>query len=183
MRVRRTPKYKRVWVRIKKARPRRWKRGWKKLPTWRVQIVEAMDWALANEPQIHYLQRRPFNPNQIRDRKLPMYDDCSATATQLYKAAGRPDPNRRNYDGTGYTGTLRQRDTQIPLVDCRPGDLIIYGEGSGVHVVVVYRAGLDPLCWSHGQERGPILVRHSVEVAVHGNYFTCHDGDKLWATN
>lgn len=27
------PRYKRVWVRIKKSKPRRWRRGWRKLPT------------------------------------------------------------------------------------------------------------------------------------------------------
>lgn len=173
------PKYKRVWVRIKNARPRRWKRGWKKLPTWRQQIKDAMDWALANEPQIHYLQQRPFNPNAIRDRKLPLSADCSATTTMLYRAAGMPDPNGRDYDGSGYTGTLRKSGTQVALTDCRPGDYIVYGKGSGVHVVVVYEAGADPIVWSHGQERGPFLVRHSVEVAVHGDYFTCHSGDLI----
>jgi hypothetical protein len=173
------PKYKRVWVRIKHSHPKRWRRGWKKLPTWRVRIVEAMDWGLANEPQIHYLQERPFNPNAIRDRKLPLSADCSATTTQLYRAAGRPDPNGRDYDGSGYTGTLRLATPSTRLEDVKPGDFIIYGRGSGVHVVVVYKAGKDPLVWSHGQERGPFLIRHSEEIAAHGPIFTCHDGDKL----
>ena len=57
-----------------------------------------------------------------------------------------------------------------------PGDLIVYGRGSGAHVVVVYSGGktMNPTVFSHGQESGPRLYKHSVQVRVHGGTFTCH---------
>lgn len=174
------PKYQRVWIRIKKARPARWKRGWKALPTWRQHIKREMDWCLSNEPSIHYIQQRPFNPNVIRDHKLPMGVDCSASTTALYKAVGRPDPNGHDYDGTGFTGTLRTyTPSRTRLDQAQVGDFIIYGEGPGEHVVVVYRPGKNPQVFSHGQERGPWLTMHDEQIKAHGWFYTVHNGDLL----
>ena len=162
-------------------------KGWKGhtfvLPSqsWRVEARRVMRWALEHEPSIHYLQSRPFDVDAFKKRKVPMSADCSATTTMIYRDAGRPDPNGNDYDGTGYTGTLRAHTPEADggVDSLKVGDFIVYGPGSGAHVVVVYEPGADPLTWSHGQEAGPILVRHSVEVAVHGSYFTIHDGDAL----
>jgi hypothetical protein len=170
-------KYRRVWVPIK------WKRGWKALPptpTWRDVAVETMRWSLKNEPAIHYLQQRPFDPTSFLRRDIPMYADCSATTTMIYRAAGRPDPNGRDYDGTGYTGTLRAHTPKRRTIrGCKPGDFIVYGRGGGAHVVVVLESGANPLVWSHGQEAGPLTTRHSDQLAVHGSYCTAHNGDAL----
>lgn len=147
---------------------------------WRKNIVAAMKWALKHEPRIHYKQVRPFNPNAIKNRTLPITTDCSGSTTMLYRAAGRPDPNGAAYNGTGYTGTLRAHTPKRQHVaDCKPGDFIVYGGGNGAHVVVVLKAGRDPLVWSHGQEAGPLTTRHSTQVRVHGSKFTCHNGDAL----
>lgn len=173
-------RWRRVWIRVKGSRPRRWRRGWKRVPTWREQIVVEMRWALRHEGEIHYRQTRPFNVDAIRDHALPLTTDCSGSATMLYRAAGQPDPNGRGYDGTGFTGTLR---AHVPerhgVASCLPGDLIVYGPGSGSHVVLVLEAGPDPLVWSHGQEAGPLTTRHSTQLQVHGSTFTCHNGDEL----
>lgn len=141
-------------------------------------IVAAARWALAHEPSIHYLQSRPFAPLAIARRVLPLWADCSATSTMLWRAAGLPDPNGRRYDGYGYTGTIRSHVPQIKLSQARPGDLIVYGPGTGAHMVVVMQGGSDPIVWSHGQESGPRLYRHSVQIATHGRTYTVHDLDR-----
>lgn len=174
------PRFHRVWVGIKNSRPQRWRRGWKKNPTWREVAVTYMRWALTHEPGIHYAQIRPFDPRAFLNRALPIKTDCSGSTTMIYRAAGRPDPNGNAYDGTGYTGTLRAHTPKRrSLKACQAGDFIVYGSGTGEHVVVVIEPGKDPLVFSHGQEAGPITTRHSVQVAVHGSRFTCHNGDAL----
>jgi hypothetical protein len=164
-----------VWVHIKNSHPKRWRRGWRKNPTWRDDMKAAMRWMVAHEPDIHYAQVRPFSPRKVFDRALPITTDCSGSTTMLYYAVGLPDPNGNQYDGTGYTGTLRANLPHKQFAKLDVGDLIIYGTGNGVHVVAVYEPhATDPLVFSHGQERGPILVRHSAEVATHGTHFTSH---------
>ena len=51
--------------------------------------------------------------------------DCSSFLILVYKAAGAPDPNGTDYDGTGNTASLVQRGnvTEEPL----PGDAVFYG--------------------------------------------------------
>lgn len=51
--------------------------------------------------------------------------DCSAFVTLMYKAAGLSDPNGRNYDGYGFTGTLWARGNTVSVP--QPGDLVFYG--------------------------------------------------------
>jgi hypothetical protein len=40
----------------------------------------------------------------------------------------------------------------------------IFGRGTGHHVGMVLAPGADPLLFSHGQEKGPLLIRESVEA-------------------
>ena len=135
-----------------------------------------MQWALSNEASIHYLQSRPMPLEAMKAHTLPFWTDCSGSTTGCFYAAGLPDPNGRDYDGSGFTGTLRARLPELAGVEaCKTGDFIVYGHGTGSHVVMVYEPGRDPLCFSHGQESGPKLYRHSAENAAHGGYFTCHD--------
>jgi hypothetical protein len=134
-----------------------------------------MRWMLANEPAIHYLQERPFSPRVVADRTLPIHADCSATTTQLYYAAGSPVPKPPLFNGIGYTGTLRSYMPRKPIAKLLPGDLIIYGTGVGKHVVVVLEPHpTDPLVFSHGQEAGPITIRHSAECHAQGYDYTTH---------
>lgn len=172
------PTYHRVWIKIRRSKPTRWRRGWKRNPTWREQIRLDMKWAVKNTAQIHYKQVRPFAPDAIRYRKLPITTDCSGSTTMLYRAAGLPDPNGAKYNGTGYTGTLREHLPKITLADAGVGDLIIYGRGSGVHVVVIdVPHPTNPVVFSHGQESGPFYISHAREVAAHGSVFTVHSGE------
>lgn len=145
----------------------------------RAEIVAVARWATSHEPAIHYRQARPYPVLSFLRRRLPLWVDCSSTASMLWRAAGLPDPNGRKWDGYGYTGTIRATVPQTSLAAARPGDLIVYGGGTGAHMVVVMQAGSDPIVWSHGQESGPRLYRHSVQVAVHGRTFTVHDLDRM----
>jgi hypothetical protein len=98
----------------------------------------------AHRNEINYVQSRPFA------LKLPPFVprelDCSAFATVCHFVAGAPDPNGRNYDGQGYTGSLTNHGVRCEERDLDPGDLVFYGRttvakpgfpiGSPTHVAV-----------------------------------------------
>jgi cell wall-associated NlpC family hydrolase len=127
--------------------------------TIREKIVTAARWGIGHEPQIHYGEVRPIPLG----RTLPLTTDCSGFVTICYFLAGAPDPNGLGYSGEGWTGTLLRHLDHIPRAAARPGDLVLWGAYPGRHVALVLEVGIDPLLCSHGQERGPVAVRHSVE--------------------
>jgi hypothetical protein len=129
----------------------------------RDEIVNVARWGVEHEPQIHYAEVRPI-PVHVRPFSLPLTTDCSGFATLCYLWGGATDPNRRGYDGSGFTGTLLAHGRHIAVKSCKPGDLIVYGPAPGHHVVIVVEAGANPLVVSHGQEKGPWLTRHSDEA-------------------
>lgn len=132
--------------------------------TVRDQIVANARWGIANEPQIHYQQVRPID-GLHRAQQLPLRTDCSGFSTLCYAWAGAPDPNGLNFSGLGYTGTLLQHMTKVPLAAVQPGDLVVWGPAPGHHVALVLENdGEDPLLCSHGQEKGPLEIRFSVET-------------------
>lgn len=128
----------------------------------RARIVKVARWGVVHEPQIHYAETRPI-PVHVRPFSLPLTTDCSGFATLCYLWGGATDPNRNGYSGAGFTGTLLAHGRHIGVSKCKPGDLIVYGEPPGHHVVIVVEAGSDPLVVSHGSEAGPKLLRHSQE--------------------
>jgi hypothetical protein len=135
--------------------------------TLRDLIVANALWGCDNEAQIHYSQGSLRFAALNTPRALPLYTDCSGFVTLCYKWAGAQDPNNLGYNGSGFTGTLLTGSSEISLAEALPGDLIVYGPGAGDHVVIIVEPGDDPLTVSHGQERGPFLVRHSVEARAH----------------
>jgi hypothetical protein len=48
-----------------------------------------------------------------------------------------------------------------------PGDLVVFGPGTGDHVVVIVAVGSVITVVSHGQEAGPIQVALHVEADSH----------------
>lgn len=96
--------------------------------------------------------------------------DCSAAVTYWFAWAGAPDPNGLNYDGYGFTGTLLSHDQHVAAISrlnrrilrerVRPGDLVIYGPGSGWHVGIVVEVSPlgDALTISHGRQGDPSRV-------------------------
>lgn len=146
----------------------------------RAKIVEFCRWSIAHEAGWHYAQQRPMErlrtPAQLK--QLPRDADCSEHATDAYAYAGGPDPNGNDFDGTGFTGTMLAHCRHIPRAQAKPGDLVVFGPGSGRHVVVLLEPGTtaDPLVCSHGQERGPIAIRLSAETAAQpppATFLTC----------
>jgi hypothetical protein len=133
----------------------------------RDDIVANALWGCDNEPDIHYSQGGHRFDALFSPRDLPLYTDCSGFATLCYAWAGAPDPNGLGYNHSGFTGTMLNNLPEIPIEQAQIGDLIVYGPGTGDHVVVIVEVGQDPLCVSHGQERGPFRIRHSAEIASH----------------
>ena len=130
----------------------------------RQKLVAAAKWGVPRESAIHYSEG-PIRSQAITQpfTKLPLTTDCSGYVTRCYKEAGLPDPNGLGYKQLGYTGTLLSGAHEI-LTDVSkalPGDLIVYGPGTGWHVAMIVEAGKDPLTVSHGQESGPEYVRVS----------------------
>lgn len=133
-----------------------------KAVTVREQIVAVGRWGIQHEPQIHYRQSRPID-GLHEPYKLPLSTDCSGFLTLCYAWAGADDPNGLGYSGQGYTGTLLQHMKHIPKSAVQPGDLVVWGPPPGQHAALVLEAGADPLLVSHGQEKGPLAIRFSVE--------------------
>jgi hypothetical protein len=131
--------------------------------TIRDQIVAYARWGIENEAQIHYEQLRPIDGVQTV-QQLPLRTDCSGFATLCYAWAGAPDPNGLGFNGQGYTGTMLTAMRRIPLSAVQPGDLVVWGPSPGNHVALVLESGDDPLLCSHGQEKGPVEIRFSVET-------------------
>jgi hypothetical protein len=104
---------------------------------------------------------------------LPQSADCSSYVTALAKWAGASDPNGLAYKG-GYTGTLLQHCNHIAAENCRQGDLIVYGPGTGSHAVFIMEpifgdGGHDFWLASHGHQGNPGRVLHSQMLAYfHG---------------
>jgi cell wall-associated NlpC family hydrolase len=134
--------------------------------TLREKILANAQWGIDNEPSIHYKQLRPMD-GLHEARKLPLRTDCSGFVTLCYAWAGAPDPNGLAFSGLGYTGTLLHNCRRIPRSAVQPGDLVVFGPGTGDHVVMVIEMAADPLVVSHGQEKGPLKTTLSAQQAAH----------------
>lgn len=98
----------------------------------------------AHRSSIAYSQYRPFQLG--KPPWVPSRWDCSGFATACHYAGGCKDPNGRNYDHLGYTGTLIDNGVRVGSVgNLQPLDLIFYGSsrstpgfpgGSPTHVAV-----------------------------------------------
>lgn len=93
--------------------------------------------------------RPPFPPETI-------WEDCSSAATGVYWIADIADPNGRDYDGYGWTGTLCEHGRPVTLEQAQPGDLVFYGPGPPWTHVAVYLGG--GRVWSHGSNEGPLIL-------------------------
>jgi len=142
----------------------------------RAKMVAWARWCIAHNALFDYTE----GPGRMSMVALPPGEttrriaaDCSGFATGCAKWAGAPDPNNLHFDGQGYTGTMLGHCRHIPLAEVRPGDLVVYGPGTGEHVAVVValskRGGriVDLELASHGQQGDPREVLHSVEQAYH----------------
>lgn len=136
----------------------------------RNKMVRDARWAAANQLPIHYAETRPI-PLHIGRRHLPFTTDCSGFVTMLAYWAGMSDPNGANYSGWGYTGTLLNHLPHISRKDARYGDLVVFGNGTGNHVVMLLQTvkrHSNPLVVSHGWEGEPAIMTLSVQQAGQG---------------
>jgi hypothetical protein len=114
---------------------------------------------IAHEPIIHYSQHRPMTHLGAKPEN-GFTADCSGHATGCYYWVQWPDPNKSNYNGYGWTGTLvNNPKCNSPY---RVGDLALYGTSTSntTHVCTCYVAGdASTSVWcSHGSEEGPYAV-------------------------
>lgn len=142
----------------------------------RANCVVTMHFLLAHEPHVHY------PAGDVRTRTIHQIAtlavlesivlsaggltlDCSQSCTCIGHVSGSKNPNtgKTTFDDDGYTGTLLEGCVHITKAQALPGDLRVYGAGTGHHVGMVLEADSDPLIFSHGQEAGPIAIRDSVE--------------------
>lgn len=120
----------------------------------RTKIVATAMHGVSDAPAIHYAQNRPI-PHAY---KLPMYTDCSGFATLCYELAGAPDPNNFAYDGWGYTGTMLNHGSWVNVGQCKPGDLVFYGNPVN-HVAIFVGSGIGGgRVVSMGSEAAPFLL-------------------------
>ena len=122
-------------------------------------IVAWAKWGATNHAKFTYSEGPQRMSGIGHPGKLPVTADCSAFVTLCYNWAGAPDPNGQNYDHEGYTGTLLAHGTKIPLSQVQPGDVIVYGPGTGLHTAIVVDVtgvnAKNPLTVSHGQAGDP----------------------------
>jgi hypothetical protein len=124
-------------------------------------IVEWARWGVDNHLHFNYTEdmNRRMSAVSVWPPKFPIYSDCSAAVTLWYWYAGAADPNGNHYNGYGYTGTLLSHGTHIPLAQVVPGDVVVYGPGTGWHTALVVEVhGQDVLTISHGQQGDPSYV-------------------------
>ena len=109
-------------------------------------------WAHNHRNYIHYAESRPI-PVNLAPGSLPFTTDCSGIVTMFAKWSGISDPNGAGYSGWGYTGTLLAHLQHIPFHNTWRGDLVVFGGGTGTHVVMLLGGGFrqsDPPVASHG---------------------------------
>ena len=88
---------------------------------------------------------------------FPLNTDCSGFVTLLAWLAGICDPNQCGYNHTGYTGTLLSHNRHITIDQVQPGDLVVYGGGTGEHTAIVIEVhGHDIMTVSYGDNNGAI---------------------------
>lgn len=128
-----------------------------------------MDALVFYNRRVHYAQVRPMRSTGIRHlrpallRPHGLTMDCSESVTLLCRLAGLRDPNGRNYNGSGYTGTLLgylEAYSEPAIAKC--GALCVFmgrpgtpEADTGEHVCMVRRPGHDPELFTHGREADP----------------------------
>ena len=132
----------------------------------RSQIVAWARWGVENRAGFTYSEGPDRMSGVHQPGKIPCVCDCSAFVTYCYSWAGAPDPNGQGYNGTGYTGTLLSHGTPDSLEHVQPGDVVVYGPGTGDHTALIVDATPDPLTVSMGQQGDPNYCRVSQDGRV-----------------
>jgi hypothetical protein len=92
----------------------------------RDEIVEAAFYWYAHRYDMDdYSQKRAGE--MCKPPQVPDEWDCSMFVTNAHYAGGAPDPNRLNFSGYGYTGSLLAGGKRCNFSELAPGDAIMYG--------------------------------------------------------
>lgn len=141
--------------------------------TIRASIVDNARKALRLKSTYVYEQIRPMPATLFPAGAGPflLHIDCSVFTTLIYKAAGAPDPNGSNFDGSGNTAT--QLANGHKTNDPQPGDICLYGSGasgSASHVTIYIGGGR---CIGIGGSAGVLETPVTGAGAPRGD-FTCY---------
>lgn len=142
-------------------------------PDCRTQILANAKWFLehfqANKNTFVYSE----GPNRLTFEhwtkpQFPITTDCSGFVALCYLSAGADDPLGEHYNFCGYTGTELAADLHIPANQVVPGDLVVYGPGTGWHTAIVVQVqGNDILTISHGGPSGESPCYTWVNAPIH----------------
>ena len=127
----------------------------------RQKICDECDWGVAHANAIHYTQDLTLRQQSFgkwSKHELPISTDCSGSLTDIWHAAGAPDPSGLGYAYIGNTGTLYNNSHHVDMDSLEPGDFIICFKGAeSEHVYIVRRklAGGDYQLFTHGDESCP----------------------------
>lgn len=139
----------------------------------RARMVEAMRETVMNEPRWHYEESRPLElPDVNTAYHGTVYSDCSFGCVILAHLAGAPDPSGTGFRAPAGSSAMFAFLPHLRRAQIQPGDYVVFGPDGGQHAACVYELATDPVVWSHGQEKGPVLVRLSVEIAAHSGPVT-----------
>jgi len=127
----------------------------------RQAILSECAWGVKTTVSIHYTQdlaQRQQSLSRWKSHMTPLSTDCSGSLTDIYYAAGAPDPSGYGYHAIGNTASLYANATHLPLSELVPGDFIICFKGTEtehVYIVVERLANGDLKLFTHGQESTP----------------------------
>lgn len=128
-------------------------------------------------PDVDYAEVRPMRTRRLTQTRLtinlqhrvPVTMDCSEAVTLICRLAGLKDPNGLRYDGYGYTGTMLEHLPHFTdYGELHKGSLIVYGAGTGTHVVMVVTPnGHNPDVYSHGSHANSAIWTLETENTYH----------------
>jgi hypothetical protein len=137
----------------------------------RAAIVHWYQWLETERARCTYTEGPQRMESVLRRGVVPFVGDCSATVRAMYAWANAPDPMGLGYGvPEGYTGTelshgehialLRKNGVGATINEVRPGDVVVYGPGTGWHTAIaVHVDGLgNVLTLSMGQQGDPSYV-------------------------
>lgn len=127
--------------------------------------------------QVDYAEVRPMSTRSLTQTQLTcrlqtgghITCDCSESVTLMFRLAGLHDPNGLQYDGYGYTGTMLDHLPHFTDWErAHEGTLIVFGAGTGTHVVMVTRPnGDNPEVYSHGSHANSAIWPFATERTYH----------------
>ena len=123
-------------------------------------IVATALWLVAHHDRCTYSEGAQRMSCTNRPFVLPYVGDCSATVRNIFAWAGAPDIMGLGYNvPEGYTGTMLGTGAHIERAQVIPGDVVVYGPGTGWHTALIVEVmGENLLSVSMGQQGDPSLV-------------------------